>query len=364
MKRSSTIIAILLILTMVLSMAGCGSSGGGAKEPTSAQALLDYANEKGATSYEDMGEFSDTLINASHKSGPETISGVISVAKDDLGTLEENGVYGVLGVEKGYESDMEQAAVYYVDGWLEEGSWRMIAIAFDFESEESAAAFNDAYREILEEMEEELKNGSILVGTYEGEDDNISYAAVKAIGEYVDIGVSAGTYLSGKSVLLIGGYESDSELASEAMTELCESFGIYDPSNIEVEKQSDGEAAETASDEEATAGNSYTLEDYFAEHPDDLEVFLEDAEGYTVEVKGNVLIFNFDMDFILSDGTTLEQAKAQADSDSIKESYATICAVLEEWSGLSGISVEMKYLDGDDEVFSKTYTADDYVEQE
>ena len=112
-----------------------------------------------------------------------------------------------------------------------------------------------------------------------------------------------------------------------------------------------------------------------ASKPDNLESFLKSNEevktdidaaaesaGMTVEVKGNDVIYTYDLSNI--DGVTEEMLKDEAmigtletSLDSMKSTFVDTCAELEEKTGFTGIQMIVNFTYGDDVLVTRTFTS-------
>jgi len=112
-----------------------------------------------------------------------------------------------------------------------------------------------------------------------------------------------------------------------------------------------------------------------ASKPDNLESFLKSNEdvkadidaaaesaGMTVEVKGNDVIYTYDLSTI--DGVTEDMLKdeamintLQSSLDSMESTFVDTCKKLEEETGFTGIQMIVNFTYGDEVLVTQTFTS-------
>lgn len=112
-----------------------------------------------------------------------------------------------------------------------------------------------------------------------------------------------------------------------------------------------------------------------ASKPDNLESFLKsnedvkkdidaaaDAAGMSVEVKGNDVIYTYDLSTI--DGVTEDMLKdeamintLQSSLDSMEDTFVETCKKLEEETGFTGIKMIVNFTYGDEVLVTQTFTS-------
>ena len=95
----------------------------------------------------------------------------------------------------------------------------------------------------------------------------------------------------------------------------------------------------------------------------ELETTAKNA-GMTVEVKGNEIIYTYDLASI--EGTTEDDIRdedmlsvLESSIDSARSSYIDVCKSLEKKTGFTGIKMTINYNYGNETLITKTFTADE-----
>ncbi len=90
---------------------------------------------------------------------------------------------------------------------------------------------------------------------------------------------------------------------------------------------------------------------------------MEANEGLTIEIKGNDLIYTYDMTVLSSDSEALKSdamKTALADAiDAQKAVFGDICKTVEDETGIQGIQTVVNYTAGEELLVSRTFTSAD-----
>ena len=90
---------------------------------------------------------------------------------------------------------------------------------------------------------------------------------------------------------------------------------------------------------------------------------MEANEGLTIEIKGNDLIYTYDMTVLSSDSEALKSdamKTALADAiDAQKAVFGDICKSVEDETGITGIQTIVNYTAGEELLVSRTFTSAD-----
>ena len=122
----------------------------------------------------------------------------------------------------------------------------------------------------------------------------------------------------------------------------------------------------TACGKKPSGGSTKTLESVATKDSSMLEEIkrnMEANEGLTIEIKGNDLIYTYDMAVLGSDPDTLRsdamKAALDAELDKQKAVFGNICKTIEDELGINGIQTIVNYTAGDELLTSKTFTSAD-----
>ncbi len=109
-----------------------------------------------------------------------------------------------------------------------------------------------------------------------------------------------------------------------------------------------------------------TLESYVAKDSsfwDELKKAMDTNEGLTIEIKGNDIIYSYDMTVLSSDTETLKSdIMKEALGSAIEEQkalFADLCKTAEDQTGIKGIQAVVNYTAGEELLISRTFTSAD-----
>ncbi len=122
----------------------------------------------------------------------------------------------------------------------------------------------------------------------------------------------------------------------------------------------------SGSDSNAPGGNGKTLESAVAQDSsfwDELKKAMDTNEGLTIEIKGNDIIYSYDMTVLVSD---LESLKSDIMKEALgsameeqKAVFADLCKTAEDQTGIKGIQTVVNYTAGEELLISRTFTSAD-----
>ena len=122
----------------------------------------------------------------------------------------------------------------------------------------------------------------------------------------------------------------------------------------------------SGSDSNAPGGNEKTLESAVAQDSsfwDELKKAMDTNEGLTIEIKGNDIIYSYDMTVLVSDLESLKSdVMKEALGSAIEEQkavFADLCKTAEDQTGIKGIQTVVNYTAGEELLISRTFTSAD-----
>lgn len=122
----------------------------------------------------------------------------------------------------------------------------------------------------------------------------------------------------------------------------------------------------SGSDSNAPAADTKTLESVATKDSkiqEELKKNMDANEGLVIEIKGNDLIYTYDMTVLSSDPETLKSdAVKNALADAIEEQksvFGDICKTLEDETGIQGIQTVVNYTAGEEVLLSRIFTSAD-----
>lgn len=108
-------------------------------------------------------------------------------------------------------------------------------------------------------------------------------------------------------------------------------------------------------------GGPANLEEFYADN--DLSEEFGEEEGLEISIKGNEVIYTYDIQALgmATDQLSQDQLKEALDKalDTSKKTFVNLAKQLEEETGFTGISITATYLNGGTEITSQTFTSGD-----
>ena len=206
MKNLKKIAALVLTASMVFSMTGCAGGKLSAKKLTAA------AKKMGAEQYKDMDDFEDLDEDEIEDGVYITASG-----KDAKHFLKDNDL-----TEDFYDDSIKNVTIFAIG---EEEDYEVLVLNFTFSSKKDAEDFFD---DRVDEFEDYCDND--YAEHDDGEENGISYDVCVIDAGY--LGVTAGAYWSGNTVVVVYGVAEDVDDAVDAIDDIASCYDIVLPSEL------------------------------------------------------------------------------------------------------------------------------------
>ncbi|MBO4637818.1 MAG: hypothetical protein J5685_11805 [Clostridiales bacterium] len=225
MKR---ILSVLLIAALASAMTGCSF-----QSKISSKKLAAYAEQYGATVYDDADEMNEDVNEHINSEDLGFFSDGIAVTTDDAGDIVSDGF--LYEVSNSLDSkSVKEVTFFMTSGDVDNDVDSAIAFiyALDYESNEDAA---EAYEDMIDYFEDELeeaRNSSVWeVESDSGKSDGITYSLYTTSAQPRTFRLF-GYYLNGTSVMFIGCMGSDHGTVTDLTDDLCKDLGVKSPGDL------------------------------------------------------------------------------------------------------------------------------------